>query len=130
MVVKWRFDDPFDSSFAEFEVNPNEGGTPALRKNITSTSTLAPGGKTIIFEGAREATDIQFSGVILTESQLETVTEWFNKSHQVQLTDDLGRVYMIYIYSFEATRERARSHPFKHRYTVQAKILTWPAATP
>lgn len=126
MVVKWTFLDPTDSSTAQFDINPNEGGSIQYSKNITAHSTLAPGGKTLLFEGAQQAPEITFSGTILTQNMYDMMVLWFNKRHQIQLTDDLGRVMIIYITKFEPKRERARSYPYKHSYSCGATIVDWP----
>lgn len=125
MVVKWQF---YDGSTTEvFEVNPNEGGSPTRRKTMTYKNTAAPDGKTLVFEGRDEPGEISFSGTLLTQEQFDMFEEWWDKRQQVRITDDLGRQYWVYIHTFDAKRIRARSHPWKHEYTVEATILDWPA---
>lgn len=125
-VVRWIFTDLTDSTTATFEVNPNDGGTPSYEKNITQVSALAPGGKTLLFEGAKLTQNLEFSGIALTSTQLALIVTWFNKTHQIQLTDDLGRDMMIYITKFDAKRVRRASNPNYHTYTVTAVIVDWP----
>lgn len=125
MTVRWRFDDPTDSSFATFEINPDAGGTPARSITLTTQNTLAPGGKNIVFEGAEDPLNINFSGTILTQTMLALLNTWFSKKHQVQLTDDLGRVYMVMITKF--TPKRVRSSNFwKHTYDCTAIVVNYP----
>lgn len=126
MVVRWIFFDPTDSTTQVFEVNPNEGGTQSYSKNITQSNTLTPAGRTLAFEGSKQTPEISFSGVILTETMLNLIITWFNKTHQILLTDDLGREMMIYITKFEPKRVRKPQIPFYHTYTVTALILDWP----
>lgn len=126
MVVKWKFDDLTDSTTAQFEINPNEGGSFPYEKNITSQSTLAPGGKTLLFEGARAVPEVTFSGTILTQTQYNTMVTWFSKMHQIRITDDLGRAYMCYIKQFDAKRVRARQSPWKHSYVCTVILVDWP----
>lgn len=125
-VVRWVFTDTFMSDSYTFAVNPREGGTPVYEKNISSQNTSAPGGKTLLFEGRDVPQQNTFSGVILEQVDLDKFIEFFNRRHQFQLTDDLGRVYEIYITKFEPTRERAVHYPWKHSYTVTYTILNWP----
>lgn len=124
-VVKWTFYDATTASTYTFAINPNEGGTPLRRKTISYQNTAAPDGKTLIFEGRDEPRKISFSGTLLEQAQLDAFETWFEKRHQVRVTDDLGREYWIYITSFEPKRARARSHPWKHTYTCEATILDW-----
>lgn len=125
MVVKWEFLDPTDSSTGQFEINPSEGGSPPYSKNMTGQSTVAAGGKTIIFEGAFNVPEISFSGTILSESQYGDMVHWFNLKHPIQVTDDLGRVFQIYITKFEPKRVRAQSYPWKHTYSCTAILMDW-----
>lgn len=127
MVVRWTFT---DASLATpetytFEVNPVEGGTPTRKKTITYQNTAAPDGKTLIFEGRDEVQQFRFTGVLLTQTHYEAFLEWYEKRHQILVTDDLGREFWIYITSFEATRQRAVHYPWKHSYTVEATVLDW-----
>lgn len=126
MVVRWIFLDLTDSTTATFEINPNDGGSPTYEKNVTSTSTLAPGGKTLLSEGSEKQKEISFSGIVLNSTMYDFMVTWFTKKHQIRLTDDLGRVMMIYITKFEPKRIRRASHPYYHTYTVTAQILDWP----
>lgn len=126
-VVRWTFldtaEDP-DETY-EFEVNPSEGGTPQHRKNVIYQNTVAPGGRTLIFEGQDEPLTLEWTGKVLSQEQHETFVDWFDKRHPIQLTDDLGREYMVYLTSYEPKRERAIHYPYKHSYTMRATILTW-----
>jgi hypothetical protein len=126
MVTRWTIYDPTNATTTAFEVNPSEGGTPARKKTITYQNTSAPNGKVIVFEGRDEPQAIKFSGTILYESQYTQFLNWFNTRHQVLLTDDLNRQYWIYITSFDATRQRAVQHPWKHSYNIEATIVDWP----
>lgn len=127
MTVKWKFDDLTDSSTYTFEINPNEGGSPQYKKTIQTANTAAPDGKTLIFEGRDEAQQLTFSGTILSQAQYDAMVTWFNKRHQVRITDDLNRAYMVYITSFEPKRVRAVHYPYKHTYTVNYIVVDWPS---
>lgn len=124
-VVRWTFYDPNTTVTNTYSVNPNAGGTPELKKQTTSQRTTA-GAKVIYFEGNTVPHTLQWSGTLLDEDQLDMFQEWFDKRHQILLTDDLGREYYIYITSFQIQRERARQHLWKHSYTMSASILDWP----
>lgn len=126
-VVRWTFYDPTVPVTYTFEINPDTGGSPGYAKTLTSQSTVAPGGKALVFEGADEVPSFEFSGTILTEAHFNAFTEWFDKRRQIQVTDDLGRQHWIYIATFKPVRERAVHHPWKHSYTITAVILDWPS---
>lgn len=126
MVVRWKFDDPITLETWIWEVNPNEGGTPTYKKQMTYTQTTAPDGKTLVFEGADEPQTLTFSGTLLSQSQLDTLVTWYKKRHQIKLTDDLGREFWIYITGFAPKRIRNASQPWKHTYEINATIVDWP----
>jgi hypothetical protein len=126
MVVQWNFLDPVDNSTTTFDVNPKEGGSLSLQKNITAQSTVAAGGGIILFEGNEPVQEITFSGTIRTQTQFDDLVAMFDKRHQIQLTDDLGRTFMILITKFDPKRVRAVATPWKHTYTVTATIVDWP----
>lgn len=119
--VKWLFEDlALDESYV-FEINPNEGGSPQYKKNITYQDTIA--GNTLIFEGGDQAIETSVSGTLLSQSQHETFVDWFSKRHLIRLTDDLGRTYMIYITGYEPKRVRAVQARYKHTYTLSYTIV-------
>ena len=121
--MRWRFDDPTDGSFYIFEMSASEGGTPGNTKTITTKASSGPGGAVVLLEGRDAVQELSFEGTILTEPHYNALLVWFNKRHAVQLTDDLGRVYRIYITEFTPTRKRAAQHPFKHTYTMKATVI-------
>ncbi len=123
--IPWQFTDPTDSSFYVWEINPNDDGSLQYEKTVSYKNTSAPDGKTIAFEGRDAPLSTSFSGVILTESQYDAMVTWFNKRHQIQIEDDLGRVFYIYITKFSPKRKRSRSYPWRHEYTCEYFILDW-----
>lgn len=125
-VVRWTFDDPVTLDHYQFEVNPNDGGSPTLAKNFQYSNTSAPDGKTVVFEGRDKVQQIEFSGVILEQSQYDAFVTWWNHRNQVLITDDLGRQFFIVIEQFVPTRRRSAMHPWKHDYKISATIVDWP----
>lgn len=124
-VVKWTIEDPVDLELVEFEINPSEGGVPDMTKNISTLVTAAPEGRALAFEGRSEVAKGRFSGVILTEDEYNFFVYWYEKRHQVYLTDDLGRVQTVYFTNLQLTRKRAVQFPWKHDYTMEFIILDW-----
>lgn len=122
-MARWRFDDPVDSSTYTFELSPSEGGTSGYAKQVSTKPVLAPEAGHVIFEGADQAQEIEFKGTILSEAHLDALVEWFGKRHPVQLTDDLGRVFRVYLTELRPTRKRASQYPFKHEYSMKCLVL-------
>lgn len=125
-VVRWIFTDLSTSTSETFEINPRDGGTPAYEKNFQYTSTAAPNGKTLVFEGIDKPQTIEFSGVILTQTQFNLFYNWWNKRNQIRITDDLGRQFVVVMESFAPVRKRAIHYPWRHDYTIKATVVNWP----
>jgi len=125
-VTRWTFFDPTDSSTYEFAINPNEGGSPDYRKNITYTNTAGQNGNVLAFEGRDAPKQHTISGTILTQVHLEAFVTWFEKRHAITVTDDLLRTFSIYITGFAPRRQRSALHPYKHTYTMTYVELDWP----
>lgn len=123
-VVRWIFTDPVLSTTYTFEINPNDGGSPTYKKNLTTVNTTAPAGAVLIFEGADQPMAGTFSGTILTQSQYHAMTTWFSKRYPITVTDDLGRTQTIYITGFNPKRQRSALYPYKHTYQVDYTVLS------
>jgi hypothetical protein len=123
--IAWVFTDLVTAETYSLPINPNDGGSPSYKKNIVYQNTAAPDGNVLMFEGRDDPKTSSFKGVLLTEDQYNTFVEWFEKRHQIQITDDLGRTFVCYITSFDPTRRRSAIHPWKHEYTCEYTIIDW-----
>lgn len=124
-VVRWLFEDLTTATPATytFEINPNEGGSLAYEKSIVTQTTSAFDGQVIVQEGQDKPLSSSFSGTILTEEGHDAMVDWFQRRHQIRVTDDLGRQMMIYITKFTPKRVRSALYPWKHTYTVDYIVL-------
>lgn len=123
-LVRWTFVDPSDSSSYTFAVNPNVGGSPAVKKQTTPLPLTASDGALVVFEGRNQPTTIDWSGATLDQSQYTAVVAWFAHRHQLVLTDDLGRTNQIYITGFTPKRAGLTNHPWRMTYQVKALVLS------
>ena len=124
-MPRWSFEDPVAVETYSFEINPNEGGSLQYEKKITYQDTIGYLGNTLIFEGSDAPQTMEFSGVLLSQEQHETFINWFQKRRQILVKDDLGRTYVIYITKYAPKRNRRRSHPWHHSYTISAIVLNF-----
>lgn len=122
-VVRWTFTDPTLGETWTVPINPNDGGTPALAKNIHTAARTAPGAGHVIQEGEDQPGEMTFSGVILTQDHLETFQDWFDRRVVLIMTDDLNREFSIYFKSFSATRKWSHQYPWRHDYQVSAMVV-------
>lgn len=122
--IPWVLRDPTSATPEEYlwEVNPNEFEMPRS-KSITYQSPAASDGRLIAFEGRDEPIRLTYSGVILSEAQYGQMVYWFNKRHPIELEDDLGRTFTIYITSFTASRKRSAQFPWRHEYNGEMLVF-------
>jgi hypothetical protein len=128
--IAWRWEDPTEGTVEFMSLNPNEGASPTFAKQLTKETTSAPGalGSVLIFEGADQPTEFQFSGAILTQEQYEFLQRAWERRHLVLVTDDLGRVFQLYLETFNPRRVRSKTYPWKHTYDATAIVVKMGAA--
>lgn len=121
--IAWQFYDPILSTTLFMEVNPNSGASPDYKKNLTKKTTTAPDGQPLIFEGRSDLQQFPFSGVILTEDQYNFLYNAWAKKYAIQITDDLGRVFKIYLETFSPKRKISQTYPWRHDYSADGVIV-------
>lgn len=104
------------------EINPNDGGAASIQKNILMNQTVGPNRVNILQEGTSQAPTLNFSGVILTQAQLEAMERWFDRRVFIKLTDDLGREYYGVFSKFAPKRQRRASNFWYHLYDAEFTI--------
>lgn len=122
--IPWVITDPATSETYAFEINPRDDGSLQYEKTISYKNTSSPTGNTVVFEGRDAPSATQFSGTVLTEAQYNQMVFWFNKRGALELEDDLGRVFTIYITKFSPKRKLSRQYPWRHEYTVDYFIVS------
>lgn len=124
--IAWQWQDTTDGTVEYMPINPNEGASPTFQKQLTKATTTAPGGlgQVLIFEGADQPSQFDFSGVLLTPAHYDFILRAWKKRHLVRLTDDLGRSFVIYLESFQPQRQLSRTYPWKHTYQATAVIVS------
>lgn len=120
-VVRWKFTDLYGATpnVYTFEINPNEGGSPSVQKNMNIVYNAGPNRGGIIQEGQSTVPILSFSGLILTQTHYEALEMWFDKRVLLELDDDLGRKFRGVFSAFEPTRVRKPFNPWYHTFTGQ-----------
>lgn len=123
--IAWRWEDLTEGTVLYMPINPNSGASPSFQKNLTKQQTTAPGAASnvILFEGADPPTQFDFSGVLLTQEHYEFIYNLWAKRHLLRLTDDLGRVFVVYVESFNPKRELSHIYPWKHTYDAATVVV-------
>lgn len=123
--IAWRWEDPTEGTVEFMSINPNEGASPSYAKTLTKETTTAPGaqGQVLIYEGADQTSDFSFSGVILFQEQYEFLQLAWERRHLVLVTDDLGRIFTLYLETFTPKRVRSKTYPWRHTYDASAVIV-------
>lgn len=122
-VVKWRFAEVWGEQFWHMPVNPNEGGSPTIEKEMNALSNAGPYLGAILQEGRTSVPKLSFSGVILAQDHYEDLERWHLKRVLLDLDDDLGRTFRGVLVSFSPQRTRRAFNPWYHTYT--AEFVAW-----
>ena len=121
--VPWVFSDPSTGDEYEFAINPLDASVPDSVRNVTTQYTT--GGIPINFEGRPQPGTMSLSGTILSEDHYNAMVDWTRKTKQINVQDDLGRSYWIYITTFNPTRQYVPEYPWRHEYSMEAVVLSW-----
>lgn len=118
-VTRWTFKDVWSTTtntIYTFEVNPNQGGSPQVTKNLNIAYNVGPNRGGILQEGQSTVPVLTFSGLLLTQTHYEAMETWFDKRVLIELKDDLGRTFRGVFSSFNPTRVRKPFNPWYHTY--------------
>lgn len=123
--VPWKLTDNSTGSSVvfEFPINPSTFKLPRRSGNITTESTTAPSGSTIIFQGQDNVPHWSCDGVILTQAFYTDANTWFTKRYPMVLTDDQSRSWNVLITSFDMERRRSATNQWSHKYTMQGLLI-------
>jgi hypothetical protein len=114
------------TSFAyTMEINPSDGGSPSIQKNVQISQSSGPNRVNIVQEGASQAPLMGFSGTILTQSQLEALEMWFDRRVFIKITDDLGREFYGVFSKFTPKRSRRASNFWYHTYDAEFTLSAY-----
>lgn len=128
----WSFYDPLTDDLYVWPVNPHtDSGSHAISKNpgysVKAGSHRNASGfdeiSTIVYSTGPDIERFSYSGFVYTEDHLEKMIEWCSKDYAVELTEDLGRTFLIIIENFNLKRVRSRQTPWKHSYDFSGYVL-------
>ena len=122
MTVRWQFTDVRTGASYTMEINPNSGGTVGFSKAVATDNPIGPGRRPILSEGRIQPGPMEFSGVILTQAQLENMETWALKRTLIQIEDDLGRTYQGVLSSWTPTRDRRAFNYWYHTYSATLTV--------
>lgn len=114
-----------ESDVYTFEVNPNEGGSPEIGKQMTMLQNTGPNRMNIVQEGQTSVPILTFSGVILTQEQYENLEYWFDRRVLIEMVDDLGRTFYGIFSKFSPKRERRPYNPWYHQYSAEFHVTAY-----
>jgi len=137
MKVAWQFYDPIGDESYSFPVNPNaDTSNIGVNKNITySVASAAYSGDngatpadipytnvSVILDSVDEVKSFNFSGILYSAEEYFWLMYWSTRNNYVELTDDIGRTFEVYVTSFKTERVRSRKFPWKHSYSMETVV--------
>ena len=132
MRIAWTFTDPVTSEIYRWEVNPREdAGSNAINRTVgySSMAGMHRGANgedrmdTILFESNVQQQTFSYTGAVYTSQQYAIMEDWCSRDYPLQLTDDLGRSWLVMVTQFTPARLRSRQSPYKHSYTFSGIVL-------
>jgi hypothetical protein len=122
-VTRWKFEDYHQTGPTPYtytwEINPSDGGSPSIQKNMTSLTNTGPNRMILAQEGQSTVPALTFAGVILTQTHYETLELWFNRRVLIKLTDDLSRVFYGVFTAFNPKRVRRGANFWYHTFDAE-----------
>lgn len=76
----------------------------------------------LVGTGAQEQRLFSFEGFSYDQQHLAFLYHWVGKDHPVELSDDLGRVFRVFLTGLNVSRVRARNR-WKHSYSFEGAVL-------
>lgn len=129
MTVKWKFIDYFQTGPTpyqyQWEINPNDGGSPEITKSLSILQNTGPNRINLVMEGQSTVPTLQFTGVILSQQQYETMEIWFDRRVLIQLVDDLERNFYGVFSKFSPKRSRRAGNPWYHTYDAEFAVTAY-----
>lgn len=123
MRTPWTLYNPATSVGYDWEINPQTFKVTKVKKSINSDPTAA--GQRLYYEGRPQPVALSFSGVVLTEAQLQQLYAAADTRNQIMITDDLGHTYWFYITNLQVSRQLKRYSEWYHTFSVDAIVLDW-----
>lgn len=124
MTVRWVMVDTITLEEWEFTYNPNKMSTPHAAR-ATVTTPRSPIDSSIRgFRKMEMPRDWSFSGFIRDQDHYETLAEWVDRGHPVELTDHLDRTFLIRLIQFiPAERRPSKTLAWRFTYEMKAAVI-------
>lgn len=126
---RWIFYDYWNSGptpyYYQWEINPSDGGSPEVSKNLAISQNVGPNRMNLVQEGQSVIPTLQFSGTILTQQQYETLELWFDRRVLIEMSDDLHRTFYGVFSKFAPKRARRPRNPWYHTYDAEFAVTAY-----
>ena len=129
----WVFTDPVTLEAYSLPVNPLvDDGSHGIQKNVKaenpastymSSSNVLMVDAMVMLDSPTERETFAYSGTLYSKEEYDAFIYWLGKDYPWELTDDLGRTFLIYLTSFEPKRERSAKFRWKHSYKISGIVL-------
>lgn len=125
LTPNWQIIDPAPGGTTYvLSHNPASMTTPKSPRVFTMDHTTAPGdaGQVVTFEGARKATQWQFSGTVLTTEDVDALVEFQLLQHRILIVDHEDNGYVVTIEGVDAKPVNDSYYRNAQNYTVTLLI--------
>jgi hypothetical protein len=126
---RWTFTDVYQKGPSPYTyamtINPNDGGSPTFDKSVVPLRVTGPNEMPILQEGSPGMAVMTFSGIILSQAQLEAMEIWFRKRILLMVQDDLGRRFYGVFSRWVPKRTRRASNAWYHTYDADLSLTAY-----
>lgn len=125
-VLRWKFEDPADSTVYTFPYNPSKQTSPFPSRDVAYQGTTAVDGQVLLWEGMTNPVDWSFAGTVLDADHYEALRSWvYDRQGRLYVWDHFGRRLTVVLkeLNVEPPDRYKIGRYWYHSYTVKALVL-------
>lgn len=122
---RWVFFDPATGDSWTVPRNPNSmTDIPHVARRLRQSPAFGPDQQVATFEQPPDQLAFKFGGSIDSEAHYDSLLEWSAKENEIQVTDHLGRNFIIFPTAFTPEEQKpTRRNPWRINYTFEGVLL-------
>lgn len=127
-TTRWILYDPVAVETWTMPINPDSvSPIPARKRSLRFARGQRADQRVRTMATPAPIGEFTWAGVIRTEAHYNTLVAWAKKTNAIQVTDHRGKVYRVFINSFDPTdRPPTRRTSWRLRYTMKTSLLEGP----
>jgi hypothetical protein len=104
-----------------FAINPNTMSSPLPAHVLSLNGATIHDG--VRGQGRIPPHEWTFGGLLYERGQYERLRDYVLQAGRTELTDHLGRTFLVRLNNFDPIRAGTRKHPWRHKYNM--RVITY-----